>query len=202
MHAVLITLTLLVWFCFPLLPPGVPHAGTSLTMTPPDQEGPFYPVVRQEDEDNDLIHVAGRQEPASGDILHLSGTVRTADGTPRSGAVVEIWQTDPNGRYNDARDRSPGPRDQNFQYWGMATTGEDGSYSFLTLVPGGYHPRPPHIHFKVWIDGSARLTSQIYFANHPEAGKMHYRVRTSELLTVDLQSVQPGEYRAAFDIIL
>jgi len=201
MHAVLITLTLLVSICFPGLSTPL-HAGTSLTGTPPDQEGPFSPVVRQEDEDNDLVHVAGRAEQSAGDILRLSGTVRTAEGTPVAGAVVEIWQTDPHGRYNDARDRSPGPRDQNFQYWGKATTGGDGSYSFITLVPGGYHPRPPHIHFKVWIDGAARLTSQIYFLNHPGAGKMNSRFQTSKLLTVELQAVQPGEFKAFFDIIL
>jgi protocatechuate 3,4-dioxygenase, beta subunit len=202
MRTVLTTPILLVLFCFPFFTPDGFHAAASLAKTPPDQEGPFYPLVRQEDEDNDLIRVAGRPERASGDILHLSGTVRATDGAPLSGAVVEIWQTDLHGRYKDERDRSPGPRDRNFQYWGKTTTGEDGSYSFITLVPGGYHPRPPHIHFKVWIDGSARLTSQIYFANHPEAGKMNIRFRTSKPLTVELQSVQPGEYKAVFDIIL
>lgn len=201
MHPVLLTLTLLVSICFPGLSPPL-HAGTSLTGTPPDQEGPFYPVVRQEDEDNDLVQVVGRPEPAAGNILHLSGTVRTVKGTPVAGAVVEIWQTDPHGRYQDARDRSPGPRDRNFQYWGKAVTGADGSYSFTTLVPGGYHPRPPHIHFKVWTEGKERLTSQIYFMNHPQAGTMNGRYRTPEALTVELHALQPGEFKAFFDIIL
>ncbi|MDY0349687.1 MAG: hypothetical protein RBR09_00385 [Desulfobulbaceae bacterium] len=201
MRTVLFVLTLLVWTCFSSPAAEPLQAGPALTRTPPDQEGPFYPVVRQHDEDNDLVNVAGRPQPAAGNILHLTGRVRTLDGEPVAGAVVEIWQTDPHGRYNDERDGSPGPRDPNFQYQGKATTGEDGSYSFLTLVPGGYLPRPPHIHFKVFVGNTVRLTSQIYFRNHPQAGETA-RFRTDELLTVDLQSVQPGEFKAVFDIVL
>lgn len=202
MRTVMIILALLASLCIPVLPGLHLHAGTSMTATPPDQEGPFYPVVRRADEDSDLVHVAGQSEPATGNILHLAGAVRTVEGDPVAGAVVEIWQTDPHGRYNDARDRSPGRRDPNFQYWGKAVTGGDGSYSFVTLVPGGYHPRPPHIHFKVWVDGKERLTSQMYFSNHPETAKTGIRFRTGEPLTVELQTVQPNEFKAVFDIIL
>ncbi|MCL7489324.1 MAG: hypothetical protein M8357_14250 [Desulfobulbaceae bacterium] len=179
------------------LPPAS-HARGKLNPTPSDHEGPFYPVVRQQDEDHDLIHVDGRDQAAQGDILHLSGKVVNEDGQPFSQAVVEIWQTDPNGRYNDARDRSPGSRDPDFQYWGKALTREDGTYSFTTLVPGAYNPRPAHIHFKVWIDGEVRLTSQIYFKKK----EVLNQPATPELQTVELQKNNAGEYEAFFQIVL
>jgi len=179
------------------------QAQVSLARTPPDQEGPFYPVTRQQDEDNDLLQINGRPHRAQGTILRLSGLVRDAGGQPLADAIVEIWQTDRNGRYNDPRDTSPGPRDPDFQYWGKATTGKDGTYSFTTLVPGNYAPRPPHIHFKVWHQGTLRLTSQLYFRNYPDSnpdGQIRYR--TNDLQTVDLEEVRSGEYKAFFAIVL
>ena len=130
--------------------------------TPADYEGPFYPQFRQQDEDYDLVHVAGHSNPAKGAILNLSGVVLNTKGEPRKNLVIEIWQTDPQGRYNHPGDTSPGQRDPDFQYWGKTVTGPDGSFFFKTLVPGAYHPRPAHIHYKVWQDDKVLLTSQIY----------------------------------------
>ena len=171
--------------------------------TPTDHEGPFYPVIRQQDEDNDLTHVAGQPEPARGDVLNLSGAVLNTRGQPQKDVTVEIWQTDPSGRYKDARDNTPGKRDPNFQYWGKAITAEDGTFFFKTLVPGGYAPRPVHIHYKVWVDGKVRLTSQIYFKNHPDrsestpAGLSAYNLQTLEL-----RSTRPNEFEVFFQIII
>lgn len=174
----------------------------NLDKTPGDAEGPFYPVVRQQDEDNDLIHVSGQTRPAKGDILRLSGEVVGTGGAPVKNAIVEIWQTDPNGLYNDERDRSPGERDPNFQYWGKDKTATHGTFSFLTLLPGKYEPRPPHIHFKVWLDDRVVLTSQIYFANHPQESGEAGPVPTNPQQTVELKKNESGEYTAYFRIVL
>ena len=171
--------------------------------TPADHEGPFYPVIRQQDEDNDLIHVAGRPAPAKGDVLHLSGAVLNTRGQPQKGVTVEIWQTDPSGRYKDARDNTPGKRDPNFQYWGKAITAEDGTFLFKTLVPGGYAPRPVHIHYKIWVDGKVRLTSQIYFRNHPDRSESTpAELPAYNLQTIDLQSVRANEFKGFFHIVI
>jgi len=171
--------------------------------TPSDYEGPFYPVIRQQDEDNDLTHVAGQSEPARGDVLNLSGAVLNTRGEPQKGVTVEIWQTDPSGRYKDARDNTPGERDPNFQYWGKATTAEDGTFLFKTLVPGGYAPRPVHIHYKVWVDGNVRLTSQIYFKNHPDRSESTPAgFPAADLQTIDLQSTRPNEFKGFFHIVI
>lgn len=191
-----------VFLLFLLLPIGSSSPVTAaLPQTPADYQGPFYPVVRQADEDNDLIRVAGREETARGDILHLSGKVVDQQGRPVDNAVVEIWQTDPQGHYKDERDTSPGRRDPDFQYWGKAVAGEDGSYSFTTLVPGAYPPRPAHIHFKVWVDGRVRLTSQMYICK-PEQTAEECLPDINRLQRLELEKKAPGEYTGSFRIVL
>ncbi len=178
-------------------------AGEGFTQTPADYEGPFYPVVRQQDEDNDLIHVGGRPQSDSGEILKLSGVVVNTSGQPQKGITIEIWQTDSNGLYKDHRDRSAGQRDPNFQYWGKTITSQDGSFSFTTLLPGMYEPRPAHIHFKVWDNNKNILTSQLYFSNHPaEIKSMSNRPSTNELQTAELKKTDPGHFAAFFQIVL
>jgi len=171
--------------------------------TPSDHEGPFYPVIRQPDEDNDLLHVTGRPDPARGDVLKLSGAVLNTRGQPQKGVTVEIWQTDPSGRYKDARDNTPGKRDPNFQYWGQATTAEDGTFFFKTLVPGGYAPRPAHIHFKVWQDGKVILTSQIYLRNQPgKSAADFFKKYGRDSQAMDLETTKKNEYNGYFQIVI
>ena len=129
--------------------------------TPVDDEGPFYPQSMQQDEDNDLIHVAGRSKPAQGNILNLSGVVLNTKGEPQKNLVIEIWQTDSQGRYNHPGSSTPEQLDPDFQYCGRTRIGGDGSFFFKTLVPGAYHPRPAHIHYKIWQNDRVLLTSQI-----------------------------------------
>ncbi|MDW7773236.1 MAG: hypothetical protein SCH71_10140 [Desulfobulbaceae bacterium] len=177
-------------------------SGEQFIRTPADYEGPFYPLNRQQDEDNDLIHVSGQTEPTKGDILYLSGEVVDTSGQPVENAIVEIWQTDSQGLYRDQRDRSPGARDPNFQYWGKTQVKADGSFSFTTIVPGKYEPRPAHIHFKVWIEDKAVLTSQLYFSNHPQEGGKDVPIRTPPQQTVGLEKTSSDAYETFFRIVL
>ena len=101
---------------------------------------------------------------AAGRMLELSGTAATADDRPLVGAVIEIWQTDAGGVYLHPEDPGTASRDQNFQFYGEATTDEAGRYSFRTILPGEYEPRPRHIHVKIKHDGELLLTTQFYFA--------------------------------------
>ena len=195
----IIPLLMLLVFC---LFPQLTMSQEKYVQTPADHEGPFYPVNRQQDEDNDLVQVSGQPQPAKGDILQLSGMVVDTDGLPINKATVEIWQTDPNGLYKDHRDRSPGRRDPGFQYWGKARTNADGTFSFTTLVPGKYEPRPAHIHFKVWIDDRAVLTSQMYFRNHPAEVWKGLSATTNDLQTVELQKTPSGGFAAFIRIVL
>lgn len=157
-----------------------------LPRTPRDYEGPFYPVGPP-NRTNDLIHGEPRQA-----VLHLDGEVLAPDRAAYGGVRVEIWQTDPLGRYKHPRDPNAGGRWPDFLYWGEAVTDEDGRFGFRTYVPGAYARRPAHIHFKVWRGEQHLLTSQIYFHETGGAqGAARYPSR-SDLQTVALESARDG----------
>ena len=133
--------------------------------TPPQMEGPYYPIEKPADRDNDLLTVGGSQARPAGETLSLSGIVSDAAGNPVPGAIVEIWQTDSSGIYLHPGDANTEQRDPNFQFYGESITGTDGVYSFWTILPGLYEPRPRHIHVKVRLNNAIVLTTQFYFAN-------------------------------------
>lgn len=134
-------------------------------------EGPFYPfnstnnlpAIAANNRDNDLTHLAGATKPAQGMPFLLSGVVRDLSGSPVSGVTVELWQTDSGGVYYHSGDDNVAKRDQNFQFFGESTTGNDGAYSFRTVKPGLYTGRVRHFHFKVKRGDTTILTSQFTF---------------------------------------
>lgn len=142
-------------------------------LTPPQVEGPFYPVEHQLERDNDLTRVKGQRGRAKGQEVYLIGRVLDDECHPVKGAVVEIWQASANGRYNHPRDRgNPLPLDPSFQYHGTHMTDEKGQYLFKTIKPGQYQAepgwiRPSHVHFKVRERRFGELTTQMYFAGDP-----------------------------------
>ena len=92
----------------------------------------------------------------NGRTLLVSGQLWESDCvTPIADAVIDIWQADETGEYQDE------------WYRGQIRTGSDGEYKFETVMPLGYGEgtayRPPHIHFKVHIDGRLVATSQMFF---------------------------------------
>ncbi|MBI1861913.1 MAG: hypothetical protein HYR96_13445 [Deltaproteobacteria bacterium] len=140
--------------------------------TPPQSEGPFYPVNDQLDKDTDLTQVTGGLGKAKGQMIFVTGTILDQNCRPIKGARIEIWQACESGRYNHPNDESGLPLDRNFQYWGIAHTGTDGKYIFKTIKPGSYPAgsgwiRPPHIHYKVSALGFHELTTQLYFSGDP-----------------------------------
>src|SRR5690348_8127155 len=90
-------------------------AAIPLAPTPAQTAGPFYPQSFPQDADNDLVHVAGHQRTAHGTMTRIQGRILDASGRAITGARVEIWQCDANGRYHYVRDgRSDQPRDEDF----------------------------------------------------------------------------------------
>jgi len=184
-----------------------------LALTPPREEGPFYPDVLPLDTDNDLIIVNDNLTPAVGEITHLTGRVLDAAGSPIRNATIEIWQCDANQVYFHTGD-SAGKRDQqdrNFQGFGRFTTGSTGKYYFRTIKPVAYPGRPaPHIHFKIKKADRELLTTQLNIAGHPgneidgiASGGLS--VFEKELIRVEFKPVKAskiGELAAHFEIVL
>lgn len=158
-----------------------------LAPTPAQQEGPYYPVDRLADQDDDLTVVEGLDGVATGEVLVLSGTLLTTEGEPVAGAVIEIWQTDANGIYLHPADPGLADRDPYFQGSGTASVADDGTWEFRTLNPGYYESRPRHIHVKVHVDGVPVLTTQIYFDDDAKAAGI------DELLVAHVTNAGSGQ---------
>jgi protocatechuate 3,4-dioxygenase beta subunit len=184
-----------------------------LALTPPREEGPFYPDRLPLDTDNDLIIVNDNLTPSVGEITHLTGRVLDATGSPVRNAVIEIWQCDANQVYlhTGDSDAKKDRQDKNFQGFGRFTTGSTGAYYFRTIKPVPYPGRPaPHIHFKVKKGSRELLTTQLNIAGHPgndidgiASGGLSVFER--ELLRVDFKPLKDstiGELAAHFEIIL
>jgi protocatechuate 3,4-dioxygenase beta subunit len=157
---------------------AISHEGET-NATPSDVEGPLYrenPPWREKP-----VKIYDEYEGIeNGDVLFVHGGITSADGTPVSEAVLDIWQTSPDGGYDVWDERQP---DYNFR--GKFGVDEDGNYEFRTMVPkpytvptdgpvGGFleatdqHPwRPAHIHFKVEAEGHEPLITQVFFPDDP-----------------------------------
>ena len=89
----------------------------------------------------------------SGTPLDLTGKVLDSDCQPVKGAIVDFWQADGNGQYDNS----------GYRLRGHQTTGENGQWTLKTVVPGQYPGRTEHIHLKIWNpDGKVALISQLY----------------------------------------
>jgi protocatechuate 3,4-dioxygenase beta subunit len=158
---------------------GLSHADDD-GATASDVEGPLYvddPPVREGDPAKIYEDYEGMGDA---DVLIVGGTVTSTAGGPLAGAVVDVWQTGPDGGYDIWDERQP---EMNFR--GKIIAGEDGAYRIQTMLPKPYtvptegptgryleavgqHPwRPAHIHFKVSAPGHRTLVTQVFFPDDP-----------------------------------
>lgn len=170
--------------------------GGMLARTPRDYEGPYYPVGNR-NQTNDLIVGDARDR-----VLKFSGQIVNTRGEPLANSLFDFWQADPLGRYRHPRDRSPGERWDDFLYWGEAMTDSEGKFEFRTYVPGDYGTRPPHIHFKVWSENKALLTSQMYFAELGGARGASRSRDANKRQTVNLHDDGGDSVKASLQIVV
>lgn len=182
----------------------------TLTLTPKQTEGPFYPDKMPLDTDNDLIIINDALTPAVGTVAYLSGQVMDIKGNPIRNALVEIWQVDNNGIYLHSRGGRREKLDSNFQGYGKFLTDSKGRYSFRTLKPSPYSGRTPHIHMAISAKGQRKLTTQCYIKGEPRNKKDFIlkrvkgeRERNSLIIPFNpLPNSKVGEVSAQFNIVL
>ena len=178
----------------------------SKALTPRQSAGPFYPDQPLLDDDNDLTRVPGRVAPAKGAHTDLQGRLLDRNGKPISGARIEIWQCDANGRYRHTRDPSQAQPDPGFQGKGSALTDREGRYRFRTIRPVPYPGRTPHIHVAVFTDQPRPFTTQLYVAGEPGNGEdfLYRRVPAEhrDKVTAVFAPTEGGLLAAHWDVIL
>jgi protocatechuate 3,4-dioxygenase beta subunit len=101
----------------------------------------------------------------SGPRLELTGRViSNFDCKPVKGAVLDVWQADANGNYDNKA----------YNLRGKIVTDKDGKYVLDTIYPGRLHvkntdlrtsPSQSPVHIMVGVPGQPLLTTQIYFEN-------------------------------------
>ena len=154
-----------------LMLPALARAAT-MPATPMQTLGPFYPVTRPDDQDIDLTMLEGHTTRALGEVIEVSGRTLYTDGTPAAGVVLDLWQANAAGRYDNLLDTSGLPLDPNFQGSALLTTGADGTWRVTTVLPGAYPipgsgmSRTRHIHFTARSQYGL-ISTQMYFPGEP-----------------------------------
>ncbi|MGH2530946.1 MAG: dioxygenase [Thermomicrobiales bacterium] len=121
-----------------------------LEETLPQTEGPFYSP--------DTPERTSLLEPdMPGTRLLVTGYVYATDCTPIAGALLDFWQADDAGVYDN----------EGFRLRGHQFTDDDGRYELETILPGLYPGRTRHIHVKAQAANQPVLTTQLYFPNEP-----------------------------------
>ena len=144
--------------------------GPGLRPTPSQTLGPFFHDALLDEDRSELV------TPDHPEAIRIEGTVYDGAGEPVSDAMVEIWQANEAGRYNDPRDvREDLPLDEGFSGFARSGTDAGGTFSFVTVKPGRV-PLPnggmqaPHIMVSVFARGLLeRVVTRIYFPDEQEA---------------------------------
>ncbi len=179
--------------------------------TPPEVEGPFYPVVAQKDRDFDLTKFEGQDGVAEGNQVMIAGRIVDLSGKGIEDASVDLWQANAKGRYRHPHDDNPAPLDPHFQGWAIVQSGQDGGFRFKTVIPGEYPAsanwvRPPHIHFKIAKKGYMELTTQMYFPgeklNETDALLKKKSAADRALMIAQREKAEEGFDLYRFNIIL
>ena len=108
--------------------------------------GPFFPPE----------FAAGTNDLATGALgepIEITGRVVQADGRALDNVIVEIWQADAEGRFDNPA----------FCGWGRAATDSTGMYVFKTVKPKASGGRAPHINFLILYSGLMRQLQTVMF---------------------------------------
>ncbi|MFG3226385.1 carbohydrate-binding protein [Kitasatospora sp. NPDC048194] len=95
-----------------------------------------------------------------GTRLTVSGYVFGRACRPVPGVLLDFWQADDSGAYDNA----------GYTFRGHQFTDAGGAYRLDTVVPGLYPGRTRHLHVKLQAPGRPVLTTQLYFPGEPRNG--------------------------------
>ncbi|MCD0468502.1 intradiol ring-cleavage dioxygenase [Flavobacterium sp. JAS] len=134
----------------------------SCTVSPAETKGPF-PIKTPsqlvlENIKSDRIGVAL--------LINLTIENKNNNCSPLEGVFVDVWHCDKDGNYSEYGGTSMQQTDYTSVHFlrGRQTTNSKGEVSFISIFPGWYQGRAPHIHVEVMTtSGSSLLVTQIAF---------------------------------------
>ena len=116
------------------------------TLTPELTEGPFFTA-------NSPERASLLEAGMPGTKLVITGFVYNPDCKPVANALLDFWQADANGVYDNS----------GYTLRGHQFTDANGAYQLTTIVPGIYTGRTEHIHVKVQAPNGRMVTTQLFF---------------------------------------
>ncbi|MFB9951639.1 intradiol ring-cleavage dioxygenase [Rhizobium puerariae] len=119
-------------------------------MTPEQSAGPYYKPSSPLKDDFTADASEGRP-------FLLGGTISDSACKPMSGCMIEFWQADQRGNYDN----------HGFRLRGHQFTDAEGRYMLQTIWPGLYPGRTRHIHVRIRPASGHLLTTQVYFPDEP-----------------------------------
>ncbi|GAA0596871.1 carbohydrate-binding protein [Streptomyces crystallinus] len=175
----------------PALARGAVGSGTGPELTPPCDDGD-HPTPEQIEgpyfKPNSPERTSLLEPGTPGTRLTVTGYVFGRACLPLAGVLLDFWQADTNGAYDNT----------GFRMRGHQYTDARGAFTLTTVVPGLYPGRTRHIHVKAQAPGRPVLTTQLYFPGEP-------RNNTDSLFDARLlMTVRDagGAKQAAFDFVL
>jgi catechol 1,2-dioxygenase len=142
-----------------------------------------------------------------GTVLVVSGRIWGHDTRkPLKGAILDIWQANAAGRYDNDDPKNPPAKDV-FKNRSRLITDETGYYEYETVHPGPYKIgpnawRPSHIHYLVRAAGYKNLVTQLYFKGDPH-NKTDEFIKESLIIEPRAMKVNgTGIEVGVFDIVL
>jgi protocatechuate 3,4-dioxygenase beta subunit len=158
--------------------PPTPACDDGDDPTPAQTEGPYF---SPDSPQRASLLEAG----VDGDRLTVAGTVLATDCRPLRRALLDFWQADAAGQYDN----------QGYRLRGHQFTDADGRFRLETVVPGLYPGRTRHIHVKVQAPNRPVLTTQLYFPGEPGNG-------SDGIFREELLLDMGGDRQASFTFVL
>lgn len=172
--------------------------------------GPFYRAGAPLCANGDSIV----RSPTPGSPLLFHGTVLDPDGKPIAGAEVDVWQSSPEGLYEN---QDPAQAEMNLR--GRFVSDAEGRFGFRSVKPAGYpvpidgptgvllaaqkrhNMRPAHLHFLIAKPGFKTIASQVYDPDDPHLDTDSQFGVTRALIGRFTRSAS-GEYELGFGFVL
>jgi protocatechuate 3,4-dioxygenase beta subunit len=166
---------------------------TTLTPTPSCDDGDDATAAQTEGPyftPNSPERASLLESGVSGTRLVLTGAVVAPDCKPIAGALVDFWQANDDGEYDN----------QGYTLRGHQFTDAQGRYALTTIMPGIYTGRTRHIHVKVQAPSRSILTTQLYFPGEPgNASDGIYR-KECEIEIADAANGKAGTFTFVLDV--
>jgi len=133
---------------------------TACVTSPEETAGPF-PIKTPADWVRENI-IGDR----AGVPLMMTFTIQNTNDncSPLQGALVDIWQCDAKGNYSEYSGQLDGNFTNNHFLRGRQTTDANGNASFISIYPGWYPGRTPHLHLEIKDNNNrSLLITQVSF---------------------------------------